>query len=135
LCIENLTTFYEFLRAGPAQSPGFAALCTLGNPAPSIRRLLRLVPNRVPIYLWADLDYGGFNILSQLRQLVRADVKPFHMDIATFDAYSQLARPLTENDARHLKRLAARPELQDVLPVIQHLLHRRLKLEQEAISI
>jgi hypothetical protein len=134
LCIENLTTFYEFLRTCPARSPGFAALCTLGNPSPSIRRLLRLVPDQVPIYLWADLDYGGFNILSQLRQLVRPDVQPYQMDAATFETYSHLACPLTENDARHLKRLAARHDLQDVQPVIQHLLQRKLKLEQEAIS-
>jgi hypothetical protein len=134
LCIENLTAFHEFLRTSPAQSPGIAALCTLGNPSPSIRRLLRLIPDQIPIYLWADLDYGGFNILSQFRQLIRLDVKPYRMDVATFDAYSHLARPLTENDARHLKRLAERRELQDVQPVIQHLLHRRLKLEQEAIS-
>jgi hypothetical protein len=134
LCIENLTTFYEFLHTQPARSPGFATLCTLGNPSPSIRQLLRLVPEQVSIYLWADLDYGGFNILSQLRQLVRPDVKPYHMDIATFDAYAHRSRPLTENDSRYLKRLAARRELQDVRPIIQHLIGKRLKLEQEAIS-
>jgi len=134
LCIENLTTFYEFLRTRSAQSPSFATLCTMGNPSPSVRRLLRLVPDQVPIYLWADLDYGGFNILSQLRQLVRPDVKPYRMDIATFDAFAHLSRPLTENDVRRLKHLAARRELQDVQPIIQHLLQRRLKLEQEAVS-
>jgi len=134
LCIENLTTFYEFTRRQLAQSPQFAAICIMGNPSPSIRRLLDLVPDQVPIYLWADLDYGGFNILSQLRQLVRQDVKTYHMDVATFDSYAHLSRPLTENDYRHLKRLAARRELQDVLPVIQHLIEKRLKLEQEAIQ-
>jgi hypothetical protein len=133
LCIENLTTFYEFTRRQLAQSPQFAAICIMGNPSPSIRRLLNLVPDQVPIYLWADLDYGGFNILSQLRQLVRQDIKTYHMDVTTFDTYAHLSRPLIENDYRHLKRLTTRRELQDVLPVIQHLLEKRLKLEQEAI--
>lgn len=134
LCIENLTTFYEFLHMQPAQSSGFATICIMGNPSPSIRRLLRLVSDQVPIYVWADLDYGGFNILRQFRQLVRPGVKPYRMDIATFDAFAHLSRPLTENDARRLKHLAARRELQDVQPIVQHLLQRRLKLEQEAIS-
>ena len=134
LCIENLTTFHEFSRGLPTQPPAFAAVCILGNPSPPIRRLLRLIPDKTPIYLWADLDYGGFNILSQLRQLVNPNVKPYRMDISTFEAYAHLARPLTESDARHLKRLALRPELQDVQPVIQHLIEKRLKLEQEAIS-
>jgi hypothetical protein len=93
-----------------------------------------LISDQVPLFLWADLDYGGFNILSQLRQLVRADVKPYRMDITTFQAHAHLSRPLTDRDARHLKRLAARDELQDVQPVIQHLIEKRLKLEQEAIT-
>jgi hypothetical protein len=133
LCIENPTTFHEFSRGHPAQSPAFAALCTMGNPSPPVRRLLRLASDGIPIYLWADMDYGGFNILSQLRQVVAPEVRPYNMDLATFDACAHLSRPLTESDARRLRRLALRPEMRDMRPIIQHLLERKLKLEQEAI--
>ena len=57
------------------------------------------------------------------------------MGLATFEPYAHLSRPLTENDYRNLKRLTSRRELQDVLPVIQHLMEKRLKLEQEAIHL
>jgi hypothetical protein len=133
LCIENLTTFHEFARQQRPNSPAYAMVCIMGNPSPSIRRLLRLVPDQTPIFLWADMDYGGFFILSQLRQLVHPCIHTRFMDVPTFDAHAHLSRPLTQSDERNLKKLTSRPELQDVRPVIGHLLERGLKLEQEAI--
>jgi len=152
LCIENLTTFHEFVRTQHAtrlsQSPSptaepsqpvacsvFATLCTLGNPSPATRRLLRLVPAETPILHWSDLDYGGFNILSQLRRLVRADIQPYRMDIETLNANYPRSRPLTNADKSNLKKLLLRPELKDVREVIAHILKRGVKLEQEGIEI
>ena len=134
LCIENLTTFHEFARERRPHSLAFAAVCIMGNPSPSTRRLLRLIPDPTPVYLWADMDYGGFNILSQLRQFVHPCVQTHFMDVATFDAYVDFSRPLSQGDVRNLKHLASRTELHDVRPVIMHLIERGLKLEQEAIS-
>lgn len=134
LCIENLTTFHAFSRQAHPPAGQFAALCSLGNPSPAVRRVLRLLPEAVPLYLWADLDYGGFNILGQMRQLVHPRVQPYCMDIATFEAHARLARPLAPGDERSLQRLADRPDLQDVRPVILYLLAHGLKLEQEAID-
>lgn len=146
LCIENLTTFHEFIRAqeitqrnthhGPNISCSvYALICIHGNPSPSIRHILRLIPVETPIYLWADLDYGGFNILGQLRGQISPRIQPCWMGIPTFDAHAQLSRPLTQNDQRNLKHLASHPGLQDVRPVIAHLLKRGLKMEQEALDL
>ena len=134
LCIENLTSFYEFIRNAQHTTP-HALICLMGNPSPAIRRLLRLVPEKTKIYLWSDMDYGGFNILAQLRKQVRAHIEPFLMDISTFEKHAKLSRPLTQADLRNLKRLAPHPNLRDVRPTIEHLLHRGLKLEQEAIQL
>jgi hypothetical protein len=96
LCIENLTSFFEFIRRGDvntSHSPrptSYAVICLMGNPSPAIRRLLRLIPEETNIYLWSDMDYGGFNILSQLRKKVGARVQPFLMDVSTFEKYAQL---------------------------------------------
>ncbi len=130
LCIENLTSFHEFIRINNQ----YAVICTYGNPSPAIRRILRLLPDSTPIYHWSDLDYGGFNILSQLRRLVRADTQPHCMDIATIDTNYSRSRPLTASDKSNLKKLLLRPELRDVCPVIEHLLKRGVKLEQEGIE-
>ncbi len=152
LGIENLTTFHEFIRTEhatrikqefsyatefpqPVACSVFATICTYGNPSPALRRLLRLLPDSTPIYHWSDLDYGGFNILSQLRRLVRADIQPYRMDIAALDANYPRSRPLTAADKSNLKKLLLRPELKDVREVIAHILKRGVKLEQEGVEI
>lgn len=132
LCIENLTSFYEYIRTTPLSTP-YATICLMGNPSPAIRRLLRLIPEETKVKLWSDMDYGGFNILSHLRKEVSAHVEHFMMDIATFENHAHLSRPLTQTDRRNLKRLTLSPNLKDVRPIIEHLLKRGLKLEQEAI--
>ena len=131
VCVENATTFYELIR----HDPTVTALCLWGNPSPACRHLLRCLPEAVAVYVWADIDYGGLNILSQLRQQVSARVQPYCMDIETLEAHATWARPLTPIDARNLARLAHRPTLADMEPLIAHLLRRGLKLEQEAIRL
>jgi hypothetical protein len=133
LCIENLTSFYEFIRATPRTAP-HAVICLMGNPSPAIRRLLRLIPEETKIKLWSDMDYGGFNILSQLRKQISARVEPSLMDVSTFEKYAKLSHPLSQTDVRNLKRLALHANLRDVRPVIEHLITHGLKLEQEAIA-
>lgn len=130
LCIENLTTFHEFIRTNSQ----YVTICTLGNPSPALRRILRLIPDSTPIYHWSDLDYGGLNILSQLRRLVRNDIQPYCMDIATLEANYSRSRPLTAADKSNLKKLLFRPELRDMRPVIGHLLKCGVKLEQEGVE-
>jgi len=136
LCIENLTTFHEFVRLQEVtqRTRTYATICTSGNPSPAVRRLLRFIPDSIAIYHWSDLDYGGFNILSQLRRLVSGDIQPYLMDIATLDANYERSRPLTVSDHANLKKLLIRPELRDVCPVIEHLLKRGVKLEQEGVE-
>jgi hypothetical protein len=145
LCIENLTTFHEFIRLqsvqrnissrSEAEWTQYATICTYGNPSPALRRILRLIPDSTPIYHWSDLDYGGLNILSQLRRLVRPDIQPYRMDIATLEANYPRSRPLTATDKSNLKKLLVRPELKDMREVIAHILKRGVKLEQEGIEI
>jgi hypothetical protein len=135
LCIENLTSFHEFIRTKGTGNGQYAIICLMGNPSPPIRRLLQLIPETTPIYLWSDMDYGGFNILAQMRRYVRHQIHPYLMDVPTFEKYARLSRPLTMRDIRNLKRLCVRPELFDIHSTIEHLIHRSLKLEQEAIQI
>ena len=57
------------------------------------------------------------------------------MDAATLEAHIRWARPLTENDQRLLTRLQGYTSLADLQPVIEHMLERGLKLEQEAVQL
>jgi hypothetical protein len=97
--------------------------------------LVQSLPAEFPRYVWADLDYGGLNILEQLRKQVDPRFRPFHMGIPDLEAYHPFARSLTQIDRRNLERMRTHPELPDMRPVIDHLLRRGLKLEQEAIPV
>jgi hypothetical protein len=136
VCVENLTSFYELVRH---EGQGLAALCLWGNPSPTSRHLLRrlavdLSPT-IPLFLWADIDYGGLNILAQLRIQVSPRFAPYCMDRDTLDAHAHWAHPLSSVDERNLARLRRHPALADMTPVIDYMLVRGIKLEQEAISL
>jgi hypothetical protein len=140
VCIENLTTFYEFIRHIHPEAPGSpAVLCLAGNPAPACRHLLACLAEstveKVPLRVWADLDYGGLNILSQLRRRVSAQFVAYRMDVETLERYAAFGRPMTPADIQNLKSVAQRAELADLRPVIDKMLQLGLKLEQEAIEI
>ena len=93
VCVENLASFYELVRH---EGDGLAALCLWGNPAPAVRHLLaRLAETlsaEIPLQVWADLDYGGLNILAQLRKAISPRFLPYRMDAATLDASHPLGQ-------------------------------------------
>ncbi|MBU1717405.1 MAG: DUF2220 domain-containing protein, partial [Proteobacteria bacterium] len=91
-------------------------------------------PAELPLLVWADLDGGGLSILAQLRRLVSPRFGPYRMDVDTLEAHAAWARPLTAADERRLARLARNPDLADQRPLIEHMLARGLKLEQEAVA-
>jgi hypothetical protein len=135
VCVENLTPFYELVRH---EGQDMAALCLWGNPSPASRHLLRCLaqdlPADIPLLLWADIDYGGLNILAQLRGKVSTRFIPYRMDCETLDSHLHWAQPLSSSDERNLARLKRRPSLFDMTPLVDHMLLRGIKLEQEAIA-
>ena len=136
ICVENLTSFHELARW--RQSNGMdeiAVVCLMGNPSPACRALLRSAMRNAPLFVWADIDYGGFNILAQIRGQVDVRAQPLWMDAATFDRCARQAKPFTGRDEKLLTRLMQQPLLADVQPAIAHLLRHRLKLEQEAVAV
>ena len=136
VCVENLTSFYTLLQRN---RDDLAALCLAGNPSPACRQLLSCLaatlPAEIPLYVWADIDYGGLNILAQLRRHVSPRFAPYRMDVETLDTFARWGQPLTPNDARNLARLRDHPALADMTPLIDEMLLREVKLEQEAIVL
>lgn len=136
VCVENLASFYELIRH---QGQGLAALCLWGNPSPITRHLLRglvqSLPSSVPLEVWADIDYGGLNILAQLRQQVSSRFASYGMDLNTLTTHARWAHPLSSTDERNLKRLRNVPALADMVPFIDEMLQQGIKLEQEAVVL
>ncbi len=136
ICVENLTPFYSLLQQ---ENPETAAFCLWGNPSPAARRLLGTLaaelPADIPLYLWSDIDYGGFNILAQLRRDVSPRFQPYRMDIDTLQTFAHWGKPLTAGDIQHLTRLRRHPQLEDMQPLLEYMLLHEIKLEQEAIIL
>jgi hypothetical protein len=135
ICVENLASFYELIRH---EGPGLAALCLWGNPSPATRHLLRslvdTLPEQTPLLVWADIDYGGLNILAHLRREVSPRFRPYRMDQTTLEAHAHWAQPLTPADERNLTRLRQHPRLSDMRALIDLMLLKGIKLEQEAVT-
>jgi hypothetical protein len=136
VCVENLSAFFELVRH---EGQDVAALCLWGNPSPAARHLLhclvRDLPAHTPLRLWADIDFGGLHILAQLRRQVARHFAPYRMDTATLDAHVHWAQPLSTGDERNLTRLRRHPALTDMTALIDHMLLRGFKLEQEAVTL
>lgn len=79
--------------------------------------------------------YRGLSILAQLRRQVATRVAPYRMDQATLDACARWAHPLSTADERNLARLRRQPALADMRSLIDYMLLRGLKLEQEAATL
>ncbi len=135
VCVENLASFYELVRL---EGEKLAAVCLWGNPAPAVRHLLALLtatlPADIPLQVWADLDYGGLNILAQLRKAISPRFLPYRMDAGTLEAHLRWARPLTASDRRHLHRLQGCASLAGQQDLLACMLERGIKLEQEAVT-
>ena len=136
ICVENLAAFYELVRY---EGQDLAALCLWGNPSPATRHLLRCLvaslPDSIPLHLWADIDFGGLNILAHLRRQVTPRFIPYLMDVTTLQAHSRWTHPLSNNDERNLSQIRQQAVLSDMISLIDYMLLEDLKLEQEAIVI
>lgn len=136
VCVENLASFYELVRY---EGDGLAALCLWGNPSPGTRHFLRQLVEElspeIPLHVWADIDYGGLNILAQLRRQVSSRFTPYRMDVSTLSNHIRWAHPLSSADERNLARLKNVPVLADMASLIDEMLRRGLKLEQEAVVL
>lgn len=80
---------------------------------------------------YGDIDVGGFYILKHLCQKTGICFRPFNMDIATLQKYSEYTKPLMKNDKKRLRNLLE----SDYGSVAEYMLKNNCKLEQEALDI
>lgn len=135
LTVENLASFHDTARANTAG----LAIYTGGMPSPAWRavygRLLRELPDAVPIHHWGDIDEGGFRIASTLasaaaqagRRLLPWRMSP---DALPPPVAAAAARPSAATLAKMMSwaRRAGWDEVADAL------LLEPVQLEQEALE-
>lgn len=134
LTVENVTSFNEVLAVRPYS---VLAVYTGGFASPAVTTLLRRVHAATPqasFFHWGDVDAGGLRILAHLRDALGADVMPLAMDVLTMEAHERYVRRLSDRDRAALARLRAWPTLANCIELIDYLLTKGHKLEQEAVN-
>lgn len=96
LTVENEDTFHELASTNPG-----VLLVLTSYAGSAVRRLLNLLPERLPILHFGDGDPAGSDIVRDLRVKTRRDIQPLLIPGTT----STDRRPLVQSQIRILKRL------------------------------
>ena len=133
LFIENMTNYDEYLRR--EIDPDELVLYHGGFLSPKKRQLVQKIAESLrpetEVYLWADIDLGGFRMFAHLQALF-SRLKPMRMSAE--DAARFVAVGLSR-DTRYMKRLQAAldqgefPLFEDAIRI---LLRHGVTIEQEA---
>lgn len=133
ITIENLTSFHQVVAALP---PRTLALYLGGYHNQSRRRLLlklaRAGINR--FFHWGDIDLGGLRIFVHLQEQTGLQLEPMLMDLQTYRQYASGGLPFAEPYARELAVLLTNRSFEPFWPVIQEMLVRRRRVEQESVD-
>lgn len=131
ITIENLTTYYYY----PDKD---AIVIYLGGYHNSTKReLLKKIyefDSSLPFFHIGDIDWGGFNILLDLRRKTGIDVHPLMMGIDELERYAPECKQLSENDRTRLLSMLQSNEAKEFHETIRYMLEHDVKLEQENLD-
>ncbi len=87
----------------------------------------------IECFHWSDIDIGGFEIFTRLRDNIIPELKPIKMDIDTLLEYKNRAILFDTGYHDELTKLKADKKFEIFWDVIDYMLENNVKLEQEAI--
>ncbi|MCF2555988.1 hypothetical protein JQM64_00285 [Fournierella massiliensis] len=88
-------------------------------------------PNAV-FYHWSDIDLGGFRLFNRLRTNIVPSVQPLYMDVETLQAnLASCMNIKTDGYIQMLTSLLKSPEYSMFYEVIQYMIEKKVRLEQE----
>lgn len=87
------------------------------------------------IYLWSDIDLGGFLMYARLKRDVFSNLEPYAMDVDTYLQYITYGKQASEEYLQRLRNVQEQEELQCFHDVIDCILIHKKTLEQEAMMI
>ncbi|MCM1530367.1 MAG: DUF2220 domain-containing protein [Alistipes sp.] len=86
---------------------------------------------QTPVYFWADIDYGGFQMFHRLKSNIIPDLQPFRMDVKSFDVHKAHGLARSEAYFQKLSCLLESTEFSMFHPVIKQMLKENITIEQE----
>jgi len=134
ITIENRASYELLIKVRPEN----ALIVYHGGFASKLKRtflakLYHAFPG-ISFYHWSDIDLGGARIYKILKNII-PDVKPLMMDSSVLQKYCNEAVPIEAPYRLKLTQMLSDEKDLDVRGVVECILERGLKLEQEHILI
>jgi len=92
-------------------------------------------PRGIEFYHWGDIDLGGFMIFKRLKNNIIPTLKPYLMDKEAIISKIDYAVPFDENYAGKLRMLLEDEQYSEFRDVIEFMLEKNVRLEQEAFLV
>ena len=138
LTIENKTNFHYL--AGLGLPKNILLIYIGGFPGPRKESFLKAsflyLRGKISLnyYHWGDIDIGGFRIFKVIQEVI-PDLKPLFMDIQTLREFGDYCEETSKAYNKQLEKLLLDENYRDFYPIIQCLVNKNIRLEQEAILV
>jgi len=136
--VENKTSYYHYLRQGPADHLtvylGGYHNRACGELLRKIHAYLRASSSGVPFYHWGDMDLGGFRIWRDLCEKTGIPFEPLYMDERDYLSHLHLGQPFPEDYGMKMAALLDDPSYARFHGLIRLMLDKGIRVEQEAIT-
>lgn len=131
ITIENLTNYYWYIRQ--QQEPGVLVFYSGGFLTRSQEAFLRKLPlaNVKKQVHWGDIDLGGFRILVQIQKIL-PQIKPYAMDVVTFDKYENARKEISQEYLKKVEQLITQEAFYPYQAVLKRIIATKQILEQES---
>lgn len=86
----------------------------------------------IPIYLWSDIDYGGFRMFVRLKKNIVPLLEPLNMDVDSFERYKSKGLQRDKKYITAIQKLAEDPDYSDFYDVISAIIDSKVTVEQES---
>lgn len=86
----------------------------------------------IPVYLWSDIDYGGFRMYVRLKKNIVPSLIPMNMDIGSFDRHKENGFMRDDKYISQLQKLTEDLDYSEFYDVIAAISESKVTVEQES---
>lgn len=134
ILVENKASYYDMAKC---KQPEDLIIFAGGHFSPVRRAFYKMIDQcyQGNIYLYSDIDLGGFLMYARLKREVFHNLQPYAMDKATYLHYLPYAKEADDAYLQKVWNAREKDEFACFKEVIECILENRKTLEQEAMMI
>ncbi|KEO80888.1 hypothetical protein EL26_23810 [Tumebacillus flagellatus] len=138
LLVENLTCYHHVVQES---QEGTVVIFAGGFPHRHLQKLLQKLSTfleepreqTICIQHWGDLDYGGIRIFEFIRRKLVLQLRPYLMDVATYEEFRVQGISFGKLYERKLSSLLEDGSFAEWHPLVEAILREGYRVEQESL--